>query len=1051
MHSSPPTQSTPPAGLRIDLGLGGLPVGLPHTDKPMLNGAGTDQVIQAGENNNGAATGDHGEPGDFSQTGCGAASTNRIQSTDTTVKGLEIIPIDDGPPLASVAKESWAECYPLCPRCAIKPMSQLKKKWKCKWCGNSNAGGKWCVEYFPTIPTLNKLERLRLNQLTLETWDNQKAAENRVLALQIHFGHIRTLPSQPTSQSPEQCRAAESLLRILKQRNLPFGAAFKTAGQFFDRFCIEDLGLASRLLAAVNDSARTSPEELIKFLAAHKNCGIPCSLLGMVEYCATTKWHGDLVKRPTFVEAIQRVMQHKTANYVGGGRALDPESLSKPKSLNGYIMAHFQPDYPKPTYPEVFTDKAIIEFVTYSYDTPRPGMPPTEMEKWRTVCAEAKAVGQQPPEKPVERQVYKLVEDGMDDNGMLKYKKVAGKLEYPQPWPRGVMNSFIVQCRSLKNAMARKTLCLEPAGWIEPPGPDLKPFHGTREELAAEAKIRAQDRRVLTTAEKQRMLNASLTVDGGCGAASVLWQGWGGGRRADVEHYCKTTLRRVEPRIQLDRWQTKNQSCKDVTPMMNFYLMADFLDQCGLLTDENHQHGFTPMTRIRILIKAGFWEESWGPVVSIAGSRAGADFGYQPFEEDDILDLGNLLKRLRDPAPAPAFAFLWNKFTNHEKEKLSKFREPPGEAEMKYSPLEITRDEVKRIIIARLNEVMGGTNFHTPALFEDVTIRWRTEDLLQLNPTGPNLKYLNRLMLEDLCPEELARRQNYPPNGLRRSGMSAIYQVFEDKNKTIEYFSTGAESWDDSYKSSYTKRGAREHFQVLYDVMDPVYSEEDRKGFLPKGHKLDDFHTPEVIAGEEKNKSLAEKFKQTGQSVVRKPFYNKKKTKYSPEEKAKWVAEFKVSGLTQRKFAEKHNLVFGVFHKWLEIAGETMEARSEEETTAIIEQYKARPIGTTKEEFAGLIKMPFRTFWTLLQKAGLTKEMVVHTPESIAHHIESFKKSGMSRTAFAKSIHVDRVTFLAWLTEASTVTHGNGGARERADAREPVGYRRSGEGVCPGG
>jgi hypothetical protein len=87
----------------------------------------------------------------------------------------------------------------------------------------------------------------------------------------------------------------------------------------------------------------------------------------------------------------------------------------------------------------------------------------------------------------------------------------------------------------------------------------------------------------------------------------------------------------------------------------------------------------------------------------------------------------------------------------------------------------------------------------------------------------------------------------------------------------------------------------------------------------------------------------------------------------------------------------------------------------------------------------------------LLQKAGLTKEMVVHTPESIAHHIESFNKSGMTRTAFAKSINVDRVSFLAWLTEAGTVTHGRGGARERAAARDPVGYRRSGEGVCPGG
>ena len=148
----------------------------------------------------------------------GTAST--ISATDVLAENMayetEIVPIDDGPPRTSAPKESWAECHPLCRKCPNKSMSRDGKGWKCKCCGNTDTNGKWCVEYYPAIPTLNKRQRPRLNQLTLETWNNRKAAEKRVEDLLIHFRAIKTLPEQPTSQSPDQCRAAETLFRKLK-------------------------------------------------------------------------------------------------------------------------------------------------------------------------------------------------------------------------------------------------------------------------------------------------------------------------------------------------------------------------------------------------------------------------------------------------------------------------------------------------------------------------------------------------------------------------------------------------------------------------------------------------------------------------------------------------------------------------------------------------------------------------------------------------------------------------------------------------------------------
>src|ERR1035437_6049179 len=197
----------------------------------------------------------------------------------------EIVAIDDGPPRVSTPTESWVEIHPLCPKCVNEPISRHEKKWKCKWCDETDTNGKWCVEFYPTSLTLNKRQKPRLNQLTLETWKDEDEAKRRAGDLLIHFRGIQQFPQQRTSQTVPQCRAAEALYRVLKQRSIPDDAALKAVGQFFQSSSIEELRFASHLLVAIRDSGLKPPEDLITFLAAYKECGIPCSLLGMMGYC----------------------------------------------------------------------------------------------------------------------------------------------------------------------------------------------------------------------------------------------------------------------------------------------------------------------------------------------------------------------------------------------------------------------------------------------------------------------------------------------------------------------------------------------------------------------------------------------------------------------------------------------------------------------------------------------------------------------------------------------------------------------------------------------
>ena len=207
-------------------------------------------------------------------------------------EGVPAVLVPNGPlPASTREKESWAHCLPLCPKCGEPLGREGKRGWKCfvrevrgksKGCGCTDSTGKWRVEFFPTVPTLNQLQRERLNQLTLETWPNQKQAELRVAELYRQWKQDLVVPTQKTWLSPAQCRAAE---------------------QFFmqNKHTLEEIDFSHQLLTALKDAPLRLAEELIDFVAAFKACRIPCSPTGMVEYCKVTKWPGNLSGMPTFV------------------------------------------------------------------------------------------------------------------------------------------------------------------------------------------------------------------------------------------------------------------------------------------------------------------------------------------------------------------------------------------------------------------------------------------------------------------------------------------------------------------------------------------------------------------------------------------------------------------------------------------------------------------------------------------------------------------------------------------------------------------------------
>ena len=65
-------------------------------------------------------------------------------------------------------------------------------------------------------------------------------------------------------------------------------------------------------------------------------------------------------------------------------------------------------------------------------------------------------------------------------------------------------------------------------------------------------------------------------------------------------------------------------------------------------------------------------------------------------------------------------------------------------------------------LLTRLNTILRSGSIYTPQCFDKVEISPEALALLTLNPQGDELIHLNRLLLEDACPQEIKKAPYNP-------------------------------------------------------------------------------------------------------------------------------------------------------------------------------------------------------------------------------------------------------------------------------------------------
>jgi hypothetical protein len=119
------------------------------------------------------------------------------------------------------------------------------------------------------------------------------------------------------------------------------------------------------------------------------------------------------------------------------------------------------------------------------------------------------------------------------------------------------------------------------------------------------------------------------------------------------------------------------------------------------------------------------------------------------FSREDVLDLGSLVTKITQKAD-PISAWLSAQMNEAGKEGLKQYASTDAPADV--------AKKTTSPVLKNINNLVGGENsIYDEARFKGVKLRPETEALLRKNPKGMELARLNRLLLEDAYPQELAK------------------------------------------------------------------------------------------------------------------------------------------------------------------------------------------------------------------------------------------------------------------------------------------------------
>jgi len=158
------------------------------------------------------------------------------------------------------------------------------------------------------------------------------------------------------------------------------------------------------------------------------------------------------------------------------------------------------------------------------------------------------------------------------------------------------------------------------------------------------------------------------------------------------------------------------------------------------------------MADLNKILKSGniYTPERFGQV-RLQGDMTAAQERYASFKVEDIQNVDGMAARLQKGAD-PLSKFLMERFSTDTRRQVHNF----GSNVKRHSTLSPS-EALQKALVKEFNELVLGDCLYTPELFAQVRLSDATQAALKQNLRGPELVKLNRTLLEEAYPAELAK------------------------------------------------------------------------------------------------------------------------------------------------------------------------------------------------------------------------------------------------------------------------------------------------------
>ncbi|MBI3592774.1 MAG: hypothetical protein HY099_04765 [Nitrospirae bacterium] len=126
------------------------------------------------------------------------------------------------------------------------------------------------------------------------------------------------------------------------------------------------------------------------------------------------------------------------------------------------------------------------------------------------------------------------------------------------------------------------------------------------------------------------------------------------------------------------------------------------------------------------------------------------DFALLLLNTRDIKDTDSLVLKLRDPKD-PLSKYLREQFSSDTRRLIDG-----------YDRFDYSAQAIKGVLVNELNQVLNAHNFYDKQRFAHITLTEETQLLIRQNPKGMERIRLNRLLLEEAYPDEIAKSRKPP-------------------------------------------------------------------------------------------------------------------------------------------------------------------------------------------------------------------------------------------------------------------------------------------------